>query len=69
MEGRTQLTCRDCGRRESVEGEMPGEYTDCFMKVVTEGGWVLAPGSKDLLCGRCLATYIGSETADDEEKI
>jgi len=69
MEGRTQLVCRDCGRTESVEGEIPGEYTECFMKVVREGGWVIAPGSSALLCGRCFATYIGSETKDDEEKI
>lgn len=70
MEGRTRLTCRDCGRTESVEGELPAEYTDCFTKVVQEGGWVVAPGSNlALLCGRCLATYIGSETADDEEKL
>ena len=70
MEGRTQLICRDCGRRESVEGEIPAEYFSCFMKVVQEGGWVVAPGSKvELLCGPCLATYMGSETKDDEEKI
>jgi hypothetical protein len=69
MEGRTIITCRDCGRRESVEGEIPGEYTECFTKVVSEGGWVIAPGSKEMLCGACLATYMGSETRDDEEKI
>ena len=69
MEGRTILVCRDCGRRESVEGEIPGEYTDCFQQVVRDAGFVVAPGSTDLLCGRCLATYMGSETADDEEKI
>jgi hypothetical protein len=70
MEGRTQLVCRDCGRTDEVAGEIPGEYFSCFMKVAQEGGWVVAPGTKvELLCGRCLATYIGSETADDEEKI
>ena len=69
MEGQVQLCCRDCGRRASVRGEMPVEYTACFNEVVRRDGWVVAPGAKcDLLCGECLATYAGHETVDDAEK-
>ncbi len=70
MEGQTRLICRDCGRIADIRGEMPGEYFACFVRVVTSGGWVVAPGSRvELLCGVCLPTYEGSETHDDAEKI
>ena len=70
MEGQVQLCCRDCGRQASVRGEIPAEYFACFLQVVQRDGWVIAPGAKcDLLCGACLATYEGSETHDDAEKI
>jgi hypothetical protein len=70
MEGQVQLCCRDCGRKASVRGEMPEEYTACFVEVVRRDGWVVAPGAKcDLLCGECLKTYAGHETVDDAEKI
>jgi hypothetical protein len=50
---------------------MPEEYTACFIQVVQRDGFVPAPGEASVafLCGTCLATYKGSETADDEEKI
>jgi len=71
VEGQTQLVCRDCGRTASVRGELPEEYTACFLEVVNRDGFVPSPGEGrvDFLCGACLATYKGSETADDEEKI
>ena len=71
MQGQTQLVCRDCGRTASVRGELPEEYTACFLEVVNRDGFVPAPGDANnaFLCGRCLATYKGSETSDDEEKI
>jgi hypothetical protein len=71
MEGQTLLTCRDCGRTATVRGEMPEEYTACFIEVVQRDGFVPAPGEASVafLCGACLATYKGSETKDDEEKI
>ena len=71
MEGQVQLRCRDCGRTASVRGELPAEYTACFQEVIRRDGWVIAPGDAkcDLLCGACLATYEGSETRDDAEKI
>ncbi|HEX3579514.1 MAG TPA: hypothetical protein VHY33_13195 [Thermoanaerobaculia bacterium] len=71
MEGQTQLVCRDCGRTASVRGELPEEYTACFVEVVNREGFVPAPGDANnaFLCGRCLATYKGSETADDDQKI
>lgn len=71
MEGQTLLTCRDCGRTAGVSGEMPEDYTACFIDVVQRDGFVPAPGEASIafLCGTCLATYKGSETADDEEKI
>jgi hypothetical protein len=71
MEGQTLLICRDCGRTAFVRGEMPEEYTACFVEVVQRDGFVPAPGENnaDMLCGACLATYKGSETADDEAKI
>ena len=70
MQGQALLRCRDCGRTASVSGEMPAEYSACFVKVVTRDGWVVAPGNTcSLLCGACLATYEGSETHDDAEKL
>jgi hypothetical protein len=71
MEGQTRVTCRDCGRTATVRGEMPEEYTACFVEVVGRDGFVPAPGDNnaDMLCGTCLATYKGSETTDDEKKI
>lgn len=49
---------------------MPEEYFACFVEVVQRDGWVVAPGSRvELLCGRCLKNYEGSETRDDGEKI
>lgn len=64
------LTCRDCGRTASVAGEMPEEYTACFREVIARDGWVIAPGHRAaLLCGRCLGSYVGSESRDDGEKI
>ena len=70
MEGQTLLRCRDCGRTASVAGEMPVEYSSCFVEVVRRDGWVVAPATRfELLCGECLADYKGSETTDDEEKM
>jgi len=70
MQGQALLRCRDCGRTATVSGEMPAEYTACFVRVVQRDGWVVAPGNTcSLLCGQCLATYEGSETHDDAEKI
>jgi hypothetical protein len=71
VEGQTLLTCRDCGRTATIRGEMPQEYTACFLEVVRRDGFVPAPGDANnaFLCGSCLATYKGSETADDEETI
>jgi hypothetical protein len=70
MQGQSRLTCRDCGRTATVSGEMPAEYSNCFVTVVQRDGWVIAPGTRtDLLCGDCLKGYMGSETRDDEEKV
>jgi hypothetical protein len=71
VEGQVLLTCRDCGRTASVRGELPEEYTACFLEVVQRDGFVPSPGEAriDFLCGACLATYKGSETKDDEETL
>jgi len=70
VEGRTQLVCADCGRMREVSGEMPRDYTECFVEIVREDGFVPRPGgSAGFLCGACLETYKGSETRDDEENI
>lgn len=70
MEGRTRVVCADCGRTREIAGEMPGDYSACFLEVVREDGFVPRPGSAGgYLCGACLATYEGSETTDDAEKI
>ena len=70
MEGQAQIRCRDCGRTASVRGEMPDEYSACFVEVVRRDAWVIAPGSRvEFLCGQCLKNYEGSETHDDAEKI
>jgi hypothetical protein len=69
MEGRFILRCSECERTKEVCGEMPEEYTESFAAAVREG-WVPRPGSDVLfLCATDAATYMGSETADDEEKI
>jgi hypothetical protein len=70
MKGQALLVCRDCGRTASVTGEIPDDYSACFIEVVQRDGWVVAPSNKvDLLCGACLRTYEGSETHDAAEKI
>ena len=70
MQGQAQLRCRDCGRTAGVSGEMPAEYSACFVTVVQRDGWAVAPGSRvEFLCGTCLRNYEGHETRDDEEKI
>ena len=70
MEGQVLLRCRDCGRTASVSGEMPEEYSSCFLEVARRDGWVVAPGARlDMLCGECLRSYQGSETKDDGEKL
>ena len=70
MQGQAHLHCRDCGRTASVSGEMPEDYSACFLEVVRRDGWVVAPGSRvEMLCGDCLKNYKGSETEDDDEKL
>jgi hypothetical protein len=70
VEGQALLRCRDCGRTASVSGEMPEDYSSCFVEVIRRDGWVVAPGSRvELLCGDCLKNYKGSETEDDDEKL
>jgi hypothetical protein len=70
MEGRVILCCAECGRTKEISGEMPEEYTDCFARAVADEGWVPRPGNQPaFLCGTDAATYMGSETRDDEEKI
>ncbi len=70
MEGRATIVCAECGRAREVSGEMPEEYTACFVQIVREDGFVPRPGVHlAFICGSCLRKYEGSETADDEEKI
>lgn len=70
MMGQARLRCRDCGRTATVSGEMPAEYSACFITVVKRDGWVVAPGNAcELICGECLKSYEGSETHDDAEKL
>ena len=70
MEGRTQLVCGDCGRTSEVVGELPGEYRAAFARCVSDEGWAPRPGAHlVLICGACLAKYVGHETRDDAEKI
>lgn len=71
MEGRVKIVCAECGRSREVSGEIPEEYTDCFIKIVREDGFVPRPGVATLtfICGTCLRHYEGHETVDDEEKV
>jgi len=69
MEGRAHVVCTDCGRTREVSGEMPREYSDCFRQIVVAEGFVPRPGGSGFLCGACLASYEGSETRDDAEKL
>ena len=70
MEGRTLLTCADCGRTREISGELPRDYTLSFAAAVADEGWIPRPGSTlALICGPCAARYEGSETREDEEKI
>lgn len=66
MEGRVQVVCSDCGRTREISGEMPGDYTACFLEVVREDGFVPRPGNAAaFVCGACFQDYEGSETRDD----
>ena len=70
MEGRYRIVCAECGRKREVSGEIPEEYTACFVKVVEEDGFVPRPGNAcAFICGSCLRRYEGHETVDDEEKV
>jgi hypothetical protein len=71
MEGRSLLTCSECGIAREISGEIPEEYTRAFDEAVHREGWVPRPGANiaALLCGACLVKYSGHETVDDEEKI
>ena len=72
MEGRVLLTCNECGRTREVVGEIPREYTGCFVKAVSEDGWVPRPAAAHVafVCGPCLAKeFAGHETVDDQAKI
>lgn len=70
MEGRFIVRCAECGRSREVSGEIPEEYTNCFMQVVRDDGFVPRPGNElALICGECLRKYEGHESVDDEEKV
>ena len=70
MEGRVQIRCAECGRTREVSGEIPEEYTSCFLQIVREEGFVPRPGVElAFVCGPCLMNYSGHETMDDEEKV
>ena len=52
-----------------MAGEIPAEYTESFASATREEGWVVRPGSDDvLICGDCLRRLAGHETVDDAPK-
>jgi len=68
MEARATVTCAECGRTREVSGEIAGEYTNCFVQVIREDGFVPKPGAAvAFLCGACLRAYEGpgTESSDD----
>ncbi len=69
MEGRVRIVCAECGRTREVSGEISKEYTECFVKIVREDGFVPRPGvpTLALICGTCLRKYEGHESVDDDE--
>lgn len=70
MEGRVQIRCEECGKTRELSGEIPEEYTSCFLDIVREDGFVPRPGVElAFVCGECIMKYAGHETVDDEEKI
>ena len=70
MEGRVRIRCVECGKTREVSGEIPEEYTDCFVKIVREDGFVPRPGvDLAFICGACLLRYAGHESVDDEDKV
>lgn len=70
MDGRTRLVCADCGRTCEIVGELPGAYRAAFTSCVVEKGWAPRPGaSLAMICGACLAKYVGHETRDDAAKL
>ena len=71
MEGRTLLTCGDCGLTRQIAGEIPEEYTRSFDEAVHHDGWAPKPGTNSaaLICRECLRKYAGHETVDDEAKV
>jgi hypothetical protein len=72
VEARATVTCAECGKTREVAGEIPDEYTACFVQIVKEDGFVPKPGTTvALLCGACLRAYEGpgSESTDDAPAI
>ncbi len=70
MEGRVQIRCAECGRQRELSGEIPEEYTSCFLQIIREEGFVPRPGVELVfVCGQCLMRYVGHETVNDEEKV
>jgi len=70
MEARALITCAECGRSREVSGEIPSEYTACFVQVVNEDGFVPKPGTTvAFICGACLRAYEGpgTESRDDSQ--
>jgi hypothetical protein len=68
MEARATVTCAECGRSREVSGEIPEEYTACFVQVIREDGFVPRPGAAvTFVCGECLRAYEGpgTESRDD----
>ena len=68
MEARARIVCAECGRSREVSGEIAEEYTNCFVQVIREDGFVPKPGATTaFLCGACLRAYEGpgTESSDD----
>ena len=70
MKGRVRIRCAECGRTREVSGEIPHEFTSCFIQIIEEDGFVPRPGvAQAFICGQCLLRYEGHESVDDEEKV
>ena len=70
MEARATVVCAECGRAREVAGEIPEEFTACFVQVINEDGFVPKPGATvAFICGECLRAYEGpgTESRDDAE--
>jgi hypothetical protein len=68
MEGRTRLVCADCGRTCELPARCRELSGNVYALRHDAGLSAAANATLALICGACLAKYVGHETRDDAAK-